>query len=71
LSELKNSYIRELSIKTGLTYAQTWKIIYNLQFMGIIVIGSKGRKVTVRLTKKGEKLAKYLNNIMSILETSV
>ena len=71
LVTLKNSkdgtYASSLAKKIDCTYSHVVKILQEMERAGLVNFNKQGRLKVLTLTKKGEKVAEYIDNIKTTL----
>lgn len=67
LLQEKNWYPSLLARESGQSYVHTIKILGSLEDIGLITSEFNGKKKSVKLTEKGEKAAKSLDDIIKSL----
>ena len=71
LVDLKNAksevYASALAKKIDCTYSHVVKILQEMERAGLVNFNKQGRLKVLTLTKKGEKVAEYIDNIKTTL----
>ena len=71
LISLKNAkdgtYASSLAKKIDCTYSHVVKILQEMEKSGLVNFNKQGRLKVLTLTKKGEKIAEYMENITNSL----
>jgi len=68
LLQQKSWYISELARESKQTYVYATKIIKILEKHNLLTISKEKKKKIVKLTEKGEKIAKMIEEISKIIE---
>jgi predicted transcriptional regulator len=68
ITELRNPYPLAIAKKVDTTYAHAQNVLSKMESYGIIKSRRKGRTRYVKLTKRGEKIAKAIKNLYSTIE---
>ena len=59
----KARYGSLLAKEVDCTYSHAVKILQTLEILGLVVFEKKGRIKLIKLTKKGEEIAEYIDSI--------